>query len=71
MPAYLQEITAIHEYTSPQFPSCQIDDLAAIPESKQSLPEPEFGDEPEEFDIVEDHTVSVLMPEIMFDKLPN
>ena len=34
------------------------------------MPEPEFGDEPTEFLVVQQHTVSVLMPEIMFDKAP-
>ena len=34
------------------------------------MPEPEFGDEPTEFLVAQQHTVSVLMPEIMFDKAP-
>ena len=64
MPAAPQEIAAIydHKLTSPQFPSCQIDVIAAIPEFTQYLPEPEFGDEPAEFLVVEEFKVSVAKP---------
>ena len=35
-----------------------------------ALTEPEFGDEPAEFLELQDFTVNVLTPEIMFDRIP-